>query len=302
MSANASVEPRDMAVRKYFTSTPKKPQEPILVEPNKTLFYRSLVLLGISALIALSSSSLSGWGYLAFILSAVLTVWQGFKVFFDVRIEKMKKQREYRESLAKYNKAYQLAEPKPSDEQMDAWLQEDIKRLTDEALRELDLEPEQLQQDPIIVVGPSNTASLAIGKDGVVRYSKYDVLIVFLTEYHLAAYTATINMVTGTTLRESTQEYHYTDIVSVATRTESSKKFVLVFQGENKKLPVYKEFSLSVASGDHIRVVTPFDSPEFLELFESEGEVKIKIPETGADRAVRLIRARLREKKGGAHV
>jgi len=285
MFTNTSNEPRKIAVPKYFHRTPERPT------PPSNALYIGLAIAGISfvALFAGEWWAICG-GILGILVGGGLAVGGWGEIAF------------YNKALKQYEEEYKAAEPKPSDKQIDEWLKEDIEKLIQNALRELDLDPEQLQQDPIVVVGPSNTASLAIGKDGVVRYSKYDVVIVFLTEYHLAAYTATINMATGTTLRESTQEYHYTDIVSVSTRTESSKKFVLVFQGENKKLPVYKEFSLSVASGDHIRVVTPFDSPEFLELFESEGEVEIKIPETGADKAVRLIRARLREKKGGAQV
>jgi len=56
-----------------------------------------------------------------------------------------------------------------------------------------------------------------------------------------------------------------------------------------------QKFSLAVASGDHIEVAVSF--PQLKDVVE-----KGRLAPTGADEAIRAIRARLREMKGGIQV
>ena len=212
MTTNGSNEPRDIAVPKYFRRTPEKPQPP----RSRLIIGLVILALGILSFFLAVNYWIDSWGIGLAILGSVV----GLKILHSDWSNK----KEYSEVLKKYEEEYAQTEPKPSDKQMDTWLSEDIAKLTRAAMQELDLDPDDIQQDPIIVTGPSPEAAVAIGKDGVVRFSKYDVVIVFLTEYHLAAYHATLNMATGTPTRETTQEYHYSDIVSVFTKTESSKQ------------------------------------------------------------------------------
>lgn len=113
-----------------------------------------------------------------------------------------------------------MAEPKPTDAQQDAWLNGDLEKIKGEALEKLDLKPHERGGspiDPIMVVGPASQAKLAVGKDGIIRFSVYEVLVVYLTDYQLAVYQCVVDLVNRIKLSQATQEYHYTDVVSVTT-------------------------------------------------------------------------------------
>lgn len=194
-----------------------------------------------------------------------------------------------------YETRLKETEPKPSDEQMDFWRNGDLDRIRKESLDKLDLQPNQVMgnpNDPIMVVGPSAGANAAIGNDNVIRFSSHDVVIVYLTDYHLAAYSCTIDLSNGLQTHESTQEYHYTDVVSVATQADNSRVFKVVVNGQDKPLANYQKFALSVASGERIEVAISF--PQIDDVIKNA-----RLAPTGAENAVKIIRARLREKKGG---
>lgn len=227
-------------------------------------------------------------------LGAIFVV-AGFLQSVDMANRRSRAKDAYAAALKKYQEQYDKAEPKPSDAQMDEWLQTDRVRIRAEALKKLDLESSQIVRDPIEVIGPANKADLAIGKDNVIRFSKYDLVTVYLTDYHLAAYKCTLDMAHGTQTDESTQEYHYKDVVSVATQTGGSDIFAVLLNGEHKSIASYQKFQLAVASGDRIEVAIAFLQ---LDDIIKEG----KLAPTGADEAIRVIRARLREMKGGVQV
>lgn len=202
---------------------------------------------------------------------------------------------QYYNGTVVYKREYEAAEPKPTDEQMDAWLGEDLVRIKRESMSKLDLLPEQVlgePDDPIMVVGPANGAKWAVGKDDIIRFSLYDILVVYLTSYHLAAYHCTLDLASGTLLGESTQEYHYTDVVAVSTQTASSGLIAVMVDGTKKEVASYQKFALSVASGERIEVAVFF--PQLEDIIG-----KGKLAPTGADKAISSIRAMLREKKGG---
>ncbi len=193
-----------------------------------------------------------------------------------------------------YEKECKKTEPKPSDQQMDLWLRKDVDRIKKSSLQKLDLLAEQLwsdPNDPICVVGLGNNAALAVGQDGFIRASIYDVLVVHLTDYHLGAYKCSLDLAAGEVTSESTQEYHYADVVSVSTQTDNSG-FAVMVEGEKKSIASYQKFALSVASGEQIQIAISFPQ---LDNIINRGE----LAPSGADRAVGVIRTRLREKKGG---
>jgi hypothetical protein len=273
---------RKQAVPKYFIKTPERPND------NSTgivLLVVGAIALVLGLLMMMSNSEAICMGMLLLLAGGAM-VFYGWGAYANNAA-----------ALKKYNEDYAKAEPKPTDSQMDAWLQADIKRLKVEALKKLDLGEEQLlQPEPLLIVGPADKTALAVGKDGIIRFSVYDIVFIYLTNYHLAAYEGTLDMATGNTVSESTQEYHYTDVVSVATQT--GNLFNIVINGENKSIDTYQKFALAVASGDHIDVVVAFPHRDQLKEFLSTGE----FPPSGAEEAIRSIRARLREKKGGVPV
>lgn len=272
MSSN---EKREIAVIKYFKKTPKEPYY------HNQNFSIGLMVVGVFAILA--AWSIEGTqciGIPAFLLG-------GYLLYENSSNNKKNK--------TEYETKYKEAEPKPSDEQMDRWHNDDLERIRKQSLPKLDLLPDQVMGDPnnpIMVVGPSEGAKLAVGKDSILRFSSHDIVIVYLTDYHLAAYSCTVNMATGLETKESTQEYHYKDVVSVATQADNSRVFKVVYDGTDKPLADYQKFSLSVASGERIEVVIAF--PQLGDIINNA-----RLAPTGAENAVKTIRAMLREKKGG---
>jgi len=215
-------ESREKAVPKYFIETPKKPEVPDVITDR--------VIAVVGGVLALVGVVLLSTGR---VCSGLIGLPLGGLLLLMGLSSNYAAEKAYAEKLKEYEREYEKAEPKPSDAQMDEWLQEDRQRIRLEALKKLDLEPSQLiRKDPIEVIGPADAANLAIGKDGVIRFSKYDIVVVFLTDYHLAGYQYTLDMAQGAQIAESTQEYHSKDVVSVATRTEGSGLFVMMVNGE----------------------------------------------------------------------
>jgi hypothetical protein len=281
---NAVSEPREKAVPKYFRQTPKPPSYagPIILTVIGALVVLGGLIMGI--FFAAGADDASGIvccavpGFLAGVVPAVIG---GI---------------EFLNSRAKYKKEYGEAEPKPTDAQMDAWLDEDLARIKREAMGKLDLLPEQILGDPdapIVVFGPANEAKWASGKDDIIRFSRYDILVVYLTSYHLAAYQCALDLASGTLLGESTQEYHYTDVVAVSTQAASSGLVAIMVDGKKKEIARYQKFALSVASGERIEVAVSF--PQLEDIIVGA----VSLAPTGAEKAISTIRAMLREKKGG---
>lgn len=269
MNSNDS---RSVAVSKYFKTTPESPS-----------YMGSIawIVVGIISLVIGASSASSGtfFMYLCGGGGLLLMGWGALDYFF---------------TKSAYDKEYSEAEPKPSDKQMDEWLEQDKKRIVSEALDKLGLVPEQVLnlKDPLLVIGPQSSAKFRIGRDNTLRFSAYQVVVIYLTNYHLGAYSCNLDFITGRTGREETQEYHYTDVVSVSTLNANSHFTVVTIEGEEYPISSQQQFSLSVASGESIKVTVAF--PQVDKIFK-EG----KLLPTGSEKAISTLRAMLREKKGG---
>ncbi|HXF91026.1 MAG TPA: hypothetical protein VNJ29_03750 [Candidatus Nitrosotenuis sp.] len=258
-----SAEQREIAVPKYFI---KQPKEPAYVNQNS-----AIPLIGIGLI-----------GSFIYGLGLPLVLYGGYQYITAGSTNEDLK--------LNYEKDLEIFNSRPTDEQMDAWQNAVLDRIKTSALTKLDLIEGQVIGEPIMITGPSEGALLAIGKDNLLRFSKYDVVTVYLTNYHLAAYSCTFDMSTGLETKETTQEYRYKDIVSVTTKTDNSRLFKVVVDGQEKPLAEYQKFSLSVANGERIEVAIAFPQ---LEKFINNA----RYAPTGAENAVKTIRAMLREDK-----
>src|SRR6266568_7039694 len=116
---------------------------------------------------------------------------------------------------------------KPSDAQMDAWIQEDMQNLRARALAKTGLDPSELVAESVIVHGPRfwniGGAEVGIkkGKDGIVRFMPIGVTVINFTAHQLTAYQFALDLTTGNPLSERTDEYFYRDVVSVSTQSKS---------------------------------------------------------------------------------
>lgn len=263
---------RKLAVDKFFRKSPKKQSA-------------LLVIIKILASIALIP---------AFLLKYVPVVKRLFKgklgayIGFDGIKNRIGKTRNY-------YKEYKASEPKPSDSQMNAWMDEDKIKVSQNALTRLNLHSVSAHiinlDKPLIVIGPMNGARYAKGGDGIVRFSLYQIIVIYVTNHHLCAYCCELDFETGVIAHESTYEYHYADVVSVST-TNANSEFFFLKDGERSPISRHQQFSISVSSGESIKVAVSF--PHLADIIGS-GE----IGPTGSEEAVATIRAMLREKKGG---
>ena len=199
-----------------------------------------------------------------------------------------------------YLKGKLLRKYLPPDKQIDNWFHQDIKKISKIAQEKLDIEPEKLITQPIVIYKPIlwevpgipiSDIMYAKGKDGLLRFSAWEIVILFLLENYLAAYHANLNFITGEIFNENTEEFFYKDIVKVGTNykeiphlpteNEALSKFSLL------KLPKkVTTFEIKVSSGDAISV---YDITKFL-------DSKI-VPTPSLDEAIKTIRTIVREKK-----
>ena len=270
---------RKISVTKYFIPTPKKPS--YMTSIAQMAFGGFLVLGGIAtSLMGLGDNSSYLCCGIPVLLGGIFVAFLGFLSYYNAQ--------------SQYKKAYQKAEPKPSDEQMNKWLAQDKKQIVADAMDKLGLVPEQVlnANDPLVVIGPLSSARFRIGNDGTIRFSSYEIVVIYLTDYHLGAYSCEWDFVNARIISEQTQEYHYTDVVSVSTLNSSSDFSVITPDGKEHPVKRHQQFTLSVASGESIKITVAF--PQVETLFQ-----KGKLLPTGADRAINVLRTMLREKKGG---
>jgi hypothetical protein len=183
-----------------------------------------------------------------------------------------------------------------SDSEVDALLKSEISRIQSVAKAKLDLSDEIIiGASPLIIKAPifwnkPNTPASdilwRIGKDNFIRFSIYRIVVIFLTESFVSVYSCDFNFMNSTVVYESTQEYHYKDIVSVSTQVDNMPLKL----PDGKQLNEVHTFDLSVASGERVRVVIG------VPLSITKGAY---VHPTGADYVIKNLRTVLREKKGG---
>jgi hypothetical protein len=271
--------PRQARVRRYFVPSPAFPN---IVGP---------AILGAIALVLLLAGTQTPFLAIVGVVVAFFAVKKGLP------------------RITLYLRLKALAEPKPSDEQMDKWLHEALEPAIEQGFTRLDIVRDDLVskgREPLQVIGlPQNTSyRLATGRDGIVRSSHYDILVVYMTQWHLSTFQCVLDMETGAFVSDQTREFTYRDIVSVST---ASDRLVAQFPLDHRKAPgepgsgqpasgqpgpaghlkveatTAQLFSLKVAS-DEIRVlVSLFD-------FKVDGRGF----DSGVDNALQQIRGRLR--------
>ena len=171
---------RSEAVRKYFTKTPIKPDEPDYSGHQIKMIIGG-GLLSLALILLFSGSGVN-------ILLGIALGYFGFKLFVNGFSAYSKHRRRHEEDCKQYEKDYEMAEPKPSDEQMDKWLKDEIEKIISESLRRLDLDSEDYIAEPRIIGGPADEVKetkYATGIDGKTRFSHFTILVVYLTDGHL---------------------------------------------------------------------------------------------------------------------
>jgi len=181
---------------------------------------------------------------------------------------------------------------KPTDKQMDNWLNEDLKMVEKVALNRLGTVEEEAIKEPLVIYKPvlwnipgipPDEVMMKKGKDGLARFSIWEVAIFHLTDKYLGSFHAYLNFLVGKTVNESTEEFFYKDIVKVGTAQES------VLLKDGTKITDAESFVLKVSSGDSVSVrdIT----------FKLEEKNIKTIPTSPIEKTIQAIRTMLREKK-----
>jgi hypothetical protein len=202
----------------------------------------------------------------------------------------------------------------PSDADFDALTGEDIAKVKDWALERTDLAPGETIRDPVVIVGPrfrhlgGAQFGFRRGTDGQARFTPLNVTIINFTEHQLVTYQCALDLITGKPLNERSEEFFYTDVVSVALRSDAFTYEVadldpkilarvpkLADSAVNGRIQVAgaEVFSMSTAGGTSIEVV--LNDPVLIEQLGG-GRVE-SVP---AGDAVQAVRRMLRDKKAGA--
>lgn len=184
---------------------------------------------------------------------------------------------------------------RPTDAQMDAWLDEDLRMLPPKALSKTGTDPSDLVAEPVMITGPRLSdianAHLAFrkGKDNIFRFTPVNITVINFTANQLIVYSCALDLTTGNALNESTDEYFYKDVVSVATKTKSYS--VQMQDGRTEQIDAAEMFQLTTSGGTSVEVL--LRAPKVIQMMGGDGD----IPTTRAEKAIQSVRKMLREKK-----
>lgn len=189
---------------------------------------------------------------------------------------------------------------RPSDAQMDVWIEEDLKSLDQKALAKTGTDATELVSESVMVTGPRfwNVSNAAIGykrgDDNIIRFSPMNVTILNFTADQLVAYSCALDLMTGNALNESTDEYFYRDVVAVSTKTRSLNVQV---GGRLMQLNSAETFELTTSGGTSIEVL--LRDPSLTQFMSGNNEALGDVPTTRAEKAIQTVRKMVREKKSG---
>lgn len=268
---------RETALRAYFSGAPGK----LPGLRGIWLLVVASVLLLISVSLFSNSGSMSGGCAMFFAVPGIVVgLWGGGRL---LRVQWNHRRRRLESAAG------------PGDEEVQGWLDQGISRVKDGALQSLGLSEEELVSDLLTIVAPVVWTTTGIGAGdllfrtgsaGCARFGVYSIAVIALTDRHLGSFRCEYNFLQDTILDEKTCEYHYRDIVSVSTSEVSTT--LLLPSGETRT--TVQEFRVSVPNGEAIRITV--DAPEIRRMIGADS-----FPSSGAEKAVRAIRAMLRQKK-----
>jgi hypothetical protein len=187
----------------------------------------------------------------------------------------------------------------PSDKDMDAWFEEESRAFAAKALAKCGVDESECVADQVIVWGPrifdhGNAPFLVRkGKDNVIRYNPLDLTIINFGADQLLCYQCCYDRTSGAFLMETTEEYFYQDVVSVATASDSTVKEIEVGANKEKVQSKSREtFRLTTSGGTSITVVLRDDG--LIQMNDLKGG---NMPTTQAEKAIQSVRRMLRDKK-----
>lgn len=273
--------PREKLLVRYFR---KLPVQPTHAEAIRWMIGGGVLLL-LSAFFGAGSSSGCSGSFLSLVFFFVALVVAGHGVALYLR-EKYR----YQKSLVK-------TFPQPSDREFDQWLVEGVARIKEHSLSKLDLVAancEDVDLEPIVGpvvsyqegVPPEDLVS-KIGQDDVARFGVYQVTFLWLAQEHLGIFHCVYDFIRDAVLNDQALDFFYRDIISVSTTERSSA----VTMRTGLSFTSVEEFRISVANDRYFLAQVRTGKTKQLTGAERDE------PPEGCEKAVRVLRDKLREMK-----
>lgn len=248
---------RSELVKKYFIRNPKKPNY-----TNAQL----LIVLGI-VIIGIGIATVPGLALLGVIPLLVGGA-------------------NYNQLKSEYSTLITEAEPKPLDKQIDEWLVGDVKTVMKEAQLQLGISDEDISTIPLVIDAPHKGTKWAKGTDGIWRFQVHNMLVFFLTKHHASIFKGVIDLATGTVSFNLTKEFPYKGITNLETTTDNQD--MLFADGAKVFSSGAKTLSIYTSGGDKIAI-------EYYFISETSENNDSKLPDPGAETALKALRKRLKE-------
>jgi hypothetical protein len=282
------VDYRAERVDKYFNPIPSPP---VYGGPLAMLITGGVLFLIGIVTIASAGSSGACLGVIFFVAG----VWLAYKGARPML-------RRYNEYVEAKNRAH----PRATDQEMSDWLEDGLRMAMDAGRHRLNLNPAEATIDrgakELIFTGLPDDDSfdvrLAVGNDGVVRASYYQILVVFLSGYRLSTYECVLEMRTGATVTDATKEYHLQDVDGMETASDRVN-FELSRTGsenaETFQVTMRQKLRLMVSGRSAISLVMGMSGSASLRIDNTSAHSDIP----GPDEMINTLREYLRGHKGG---
>lgn len=194
----------------------------------------------------------------------------------------------YLDAMARYN-------ARPTDDQMDSWLAEDLNRSVKKfAFEKFNIDPNKVEEDKYMIVptpiywklgGISDGNMLRrMGRDGRYRYSVWNVEVFLMTKNYMSAFECVYDWLSDRRMYEGTNEFFYTDMASIKTMAEPIDR--VLFGTENQKVGDANKFKVINVSGDVMDITTEIPS------LSAPQKLVMKV-----DKVVQMLRMMLRNRR-----
>ncbi|MFB9324986.1 hypothetical protein ACFFSY_03505 [Paenibacillus aurantiacus] len=191
-----------------------------------------------------------------------------------------------------------------TDQQVDEAIRIDCQAAIERGRDKVGIVAEMELKEPILITGAyykyvnkDTKLMYKRGADGKLRFSLGQVTVFYITEHQVYCYTRIVDFTNGDTFSETTDEYFYRDIVSVATLSEkvqiTDSKGNPVFNKKTKEQEIHdvEVFKLTTSGGTSISAYIQ----DRTAMKERKGSMDI----SKVEEQIKAMRNILREKKVG---
>jgi hypothetical protein len=269
-------EERARLVRNYFATPPKQPVRDYI----KGAIGLLLVIAGVHVAFVL-------------VIGLLLLAWGGI-------------------GIARYASKVAATKPKATDPQMDAWLEAALIPTAQNGANRLNVHPTELtgsmDESRLIFEGFPNIPNVQIarGDDKKLRYSHYEILVVFLSNWRLPLYQVNYDMENDVAAYENTKEYNLgqvdgietsndrVNVLSVESGDSKDSKQAATSTGVVGHVTTAQILSLMVSGNRAVTLITGVTGKESVKVENVDDPSTI-------DRGISRLREHLRARHQGAY-